>query len=209
MSKKAAKVKNSKKTTKKPIVKVGLVTRAKNIWKNHWHYVLAAVIVVGFFGFVGINQLIIYNQKQQFKAAEKSLDAIYADVVKEVGQPTSANKDKGCSRASTKMGEGELGCGASVNLLYKTSSAADANSIKDKIVRVIKNKAGLNYLRDAEFKDGLSTVPGEKTAGDIKAEDGISFSFSIDYKEDGQDKNLKIDIGYGGHPKAEIYTDKD
>lgn len=180
-----------------------------HFWNKHWARILITVLVFGILAFIGINKLIIYQQKQQFDAAEASLDKLYGDIVAQVGQPTDVKKDKSCSYASAEVGKGQLGCGFGYQLQYAVSDVSDANKIQSKAIQTFKTEhiLKLKYIRELGIEDGKSSLPGKNTAGDLVCTKPITCSFSISYT-DQKDHNLMLSITFGGPAKAEFYPVK-
>lgn len=205
-----AKKQSSKKTT---IKKTGGLSV---FWNKHWQVILISVLVIGILGFIGVNKLIIYNQKQQFDQAEKSLDTLYANIVKDVGQPTSMAKDKSCSYASTEGGKGRRGCGTSYKIVYNSGSVNEANSLKQSVIELAAKELDVKYSRDATFVAGNDSTPGEEAAIDFICPGVITCSLTVSYSEFSNDSNKSgsyhsktiIEFAAGGDAKAEFYPVK-
>lgn len=95
--------------------------------KKHW--IVSGLIVVVIIGVIIYTFTAIY-QNRQLKNAEKQLDALYADIVNELGKPTSYEKSAYCDYSSAKFSKGNLSCSTSYMLDYVgTSSTQLSNSV--------------------------------------------------------------------------------
>lgn len=207
-----AKKQSSKKTAVKKFGGLGV------FWNKHWQLILIAVLVVGNLGFIGVNKLIIYNQKQQFDQAEKSLDTLYASIVKDVGQPTSITKSKSCDYASTEGGRGSRSCGVDFVLKYK-GNAPQSNALAKSLVNLLKSSevAKVTYERLGLFKDGSSSTYSSDFAFDLELVKVMSkhCSLSANYFDKNginsivlENSYLEIGFGCSGSAKAEFYPVK-
>ena len=106
------------------------------------HKIVSVFILIAVVG-IGIYSGLILYEKQQFNKAEKALDSLYVDIVAELGEPVSYEKDKSCSRSSAKYSSGRLSCSIEYRLSYgegdltalanKFYSAAQKSSLVDEI----------------------------------------------------------------------------
>lgn len=182
-------------------------SKLKDYWHNNWQAILILVALIGVLGFIGINQLIIYNQKQQFKAAEESLDKLYAEIVLKVGQPTSVSKDKSCGYASTEIGRGRRGCGVSIKANYAyITDIQSSKLVASKIENLIKNSKTIKvinrydgYMTPADRLD----ISNDLSLNSIPLNCYASYSFNDIASNT---KNLVFNLGCATNSaKAEFY----
>lgn len=117
--------------------------------------VLSVVMVFLFWGINQYNtQQAINDQRKQFDAAEASLDALYAQIVQEVGQPTKVDKDKSCGYASADWYKGQLSCGISISLYpANTANISDAERLSKQIDSVISSNDAFSDFRAGADKN--------------------------------------------------------
>lgn len=188
--------------------------KLKSIWHKKWQVILIAVVFVGILGFLGINQLIIYNQKQQFKAAEESLDAIYADIVKEIGQPTESTKEKFCSYRSQKIGRGDRSCkiystGKYHGIVDKNSAIEFTKKIRD----ALGDTPGVAITRVSSPEDSPLTASDKYQATDelklLSSPIWCFASYDFDPTNPQSSKSFEFTLGCSDSAKAEYYPAKD
>lgn len=219
-AKKTTKVPTKPKSPKATTAKPSFISKVKAVWDKHWQLILVSGVVIGILGFIGINQLIIYNQKQQFKAAEESLDALYADIVKQTGQPTSMTKDKSCGYASTEIGRGRIGCSVSIGAEFSAVNDLDATNYGNTIKRILETNSSLTVIfeQKGEYKKGQSSTVMDYPSFTIKLNrvNSLSCDLSIKYfdKDDRHNypaityNKIRLYLGCGGYPRTEIYPVK-
>jgi len=184
-------------------------------WQKNWFALLLVVVLLGVLAFIGVNKLIIYNQKKQFDQAEKSLDTLYTDIVKNVGQPTSVNKDNHCSYQSTAWGNGDRGCSVGVDAYYdnisnKQEAIATARNIESRL----ENISYVSILRKLSENEDTYVKPGNySSSDDIKFKDQnlkCYVSYVLDKKElYSENATLRVSMNCYGDAKAEFYPVKD
>jgi hypothetical protein len=92
------------------------------------HKVASLFITIILIGLAIYGSMVLY-EKWQFKSAEKQLDALYTDIVGELGEPVSYEKNASCGYSSTKFSKGKLSCSISYLIDYAgTSSTQLSNS---------------------------------------------------------------------------------
>lgn len=178
----------TKKTVKQAQPTAKNKSRPAALWNKHWQVILILVLVFGILGFIGVNKLIIYNQKQQFDQAEKSLDTLYANIVKDVGQPTSMTKDKSCSYASTEGGSGDRRCQISLALYYQNqedeaTANLTANNIDDTISK-IKNSILVDNSLLGNLRFSASSDYFSRESNEVDAKGGLICSVGYYYGTD-------------------------
>lgn len=214
----------TKSASKKKIAKK---TPLKAFWNKHWTVITVTVLVVGIFGFICVNKLIVYNQKKQFDAAEKSLDTLYASIINEVGQPTDVKKDKSCGYASTEWGRGRRSCGISYQLSYKVNNSSEANSFRKKIEQQVESQdntiISAGSLNRAPLEEPNLGNQYSQTNSNLRASLGLlkcdgAYYYGKDLKETALNSDyLRIEkntsflviLGCSGDAKAEFYPVKD
>jgi hypothetical protein len=170
---------------KKQNVKKSLPKKSDGLnffWNKHWQVILIVVLAFGILGFIGVNKLIIYNQKQQFDQAEKSLDTLYTNIVKDVGQPTSMNKDDFCSYRSVEFGQGDRNCSVGIYAYF-----SDITNKESALLIAKKTESALNQISNIEILRNL-------TQNDDKYVSPGNYSSSSDFKF--KDQNLECYISY-------------
>lgn len=192
----------------------------QTFWNKHWAKVLAVVIVFGILGFIGINKLIIYNQKQQFDAAEVSLDKLYNEITTQVGQPTDVKKDKSCSYSSVEIGRGRLGCSIAGSLRYDSEDAKSSQKLYENIHNIVASLKTfkIKNIQQIDFVNGISSMNNSNPTMDIVANSSPSLNCYLTgvYYDKADVRNyptieknyLEINYGCAGHPKAEFYPVK-
>ncbi len=200
--------KNSAKSTPKK------QTSVSKFWNKHWAKIMVAVLVIGVFGFIGVNKLIIYNQKQEFIAAEKSLDALSSEISAQVGQPTTITKDKSCSYSSAKFEKGRLSCGVRVYLVYDFIKTKDsAIDITKKIDEFLKSSPSISVSNDYIKNQATFVASDEyRSSDDIKLEKnklGCYASFEMDpLAITTNTSSFRLGLGCTDFAKAEFYPVK-
>lgn len=154
-----------KQTSKKPVRKpVNNKQRSdlRAFWDKYWALIVgtAAIFltVIAVLIFIAVshvnNQNAINTQRKQFDAAEASLDALYAQIIKEVGQPTKVDKDKSCGYASADWYKGQLSCGISISLYpANTANISDAERLSKQIDSVISSNDAFSDFRAGADKN--------------------------------------------------------
>ena len=198
----------TKSAAKKPTT--GIKHKLGAVWHKHWQLISFSVLILGVLGFIGVQQLLVYNQRQQFKAAEQSLEELSNDIIAATGQPTEVKKDASCGYRSAKWEQGERSCGVFVNLYYpKVTNILTANKTTDELNAYLEKRL--------KFEDSLYT---DEINGDdrIRAVRHFSFSknnidcsveFALDRKAVFVDKEyFRVSVGCYGPAKAEFYPVK-
>lgn len=183
--------------------------------------VLSVAMVFLFWGINRYNtQQAINDQRKQFDAAEASLDALYAQIVKEVGQPTKVEKDKSCSYASAKLDKGQLRCGSSYSLQYSLSEATAANILRKKASSVVEAYPSMRitYIRNADFENNNLAPSDNYQAFDIQLvpPSPLGCYLTIRFLEKDLDSypivensHVRIATGCYGDAKSEFYPVRD
>jgi len=201
-----------KQTPKKQPNKVSKAV--SGFWQKNWFAVLLVVVLLGVLAFIGVNRLIIYNQKKQFDQAEKSLDTLYADIVKNVGQPTSMKKDKSCSYRSEKYSQGERSCSVDIYMYFN-----DVNQQQDAMDLALRVEDSL--MKNERINLTSTTAQNNNpyvSSHDYNSSDGFKFkdqqlSCYSDYTLDKQalfsdTKSFRVTLSCYGNSRSEFYPVK-
>jgi hypothetical protein len=81
-----------------------------------------------------------YSNHKSFIQARQDIDLIYADVVKQVGQPDNYKETNSCSQSYQEfVGYGDISCSIDTEFIYGVVDAAQANSLFKKIQTTINS----------------------------------------------------------------------
>lgn len=181
-----------------------------------------ALIVLGFAGYA----YLIQREKAQFAAAEKEIDALYAQIAEKVGKPDQEKKEKSCGYASRVYGKGPRSCSVSKYILFENKDIDQANEIVKTISQTINvkpsrfsmDKFGVSGNR-YEFLKEDDRIIDQSLGSDLNLgfSKGCSIEFvhpvaSDSYVEMFQNiskENLSIGIVCGGPAMAEYFPVKD
>lgn len=183
-------------TKKKPVAKApgNAKTTLSGIWHKHWQLISFSVLILGVLGFIGVQQLLVYNQKQQFKQAEKSLDALATEIIAATGQPTEVKKDASCGYRSAKWDQGERSCVVNVWMYYSSANNVPA-------AKLFTNRVNSYLELSSSIKDSFDeNLYSDEFMGD----DGFRASRDFHFKSNG----LSCNIEYGLDPRATIIDSK-
>lgn len=123
--KSTAKTVSRKKIAKTDVkVKTGRKTFSNFVDYVKLHRIASLFIAVALLGILIYGGMIVY-EKWQFNKAEKALDSLYTDIVKELGEPTEVVKDKSCAYSSAKYSQGSRSCKVGYELVYNDYSITD------------------------------------------------------------------------------------
>lgn len=207
----------AKKQTKGKAKASGKKLDIKKFWHAHWVGILVVVLVSGVFAFIGINKLIVRNQinaqKAQFDAAEANLDDLYADIVKEVGQPTSVEKDKSCSYRSAKLYQGERHCDVNISLYFDSIKGKDeARDFSLKAEKVItESNKFIDFRKNANYIDPYISIDAYNGSTDFKmASTSMTCwaSYEIDPSGNRSPAKYRLSLSCGNVAKSEFYPVK-
>lgn len=97
--------------------------------KSHKFYSLLILIVLLVAGYFVYDKIALELNKRAFQNARVAIDTVYADIVKEVGQPDDFKHENFCSRPNVTFGEGPLSCDVSTTFIYGVADMDDANRV--------------------------------------------------------------------------------
>lgn len=145
--KSTAKTVSRKKIAKTDVkVKTGRKTFSNFVDYVKLHRIASLFIAVALLGILIYGGMIVY-EKWQFNKAEKALDSLYTDIVKELGEPTEVVKDKSCAYSSAKYSQGSRSC--RVGYLFK---AIDDKAVyANKLYLVAKKSNALSDIDDSIY----------------------------------------------------------
>ena len=112
------------------------------------------IVVVG--GFVAFRQYAIWVDKEKFEQAQASIDALYADIVTQVGQPSNYERSQSCGRPNQKYNQGPLSCNVGIGFVYALNEGSDPLELIQSIDNVIS-------LEQSGFKFNDSSLGNELT----------------------------------------------
>ena len=104
--------------------------------------ILLLLIIIGFSIYQKIS---IYNNKRAFEQARTTIDSIYADIVKQVGQPDNHKRVSSCDYASREFGHGPLGCSVYVEFAYSVNNNERATSIVKRSSVILSSDQKITY----------------------------------------------------------------
>jgi len=136
-----------------------MATNFKNLsqkLKRNQGIVLITLLVVMIGGIVAYRQYSIWADKQRFEQAQASIDALYSDIVANVGQPDKVEKGQTCGYASRKYERGPLSCGDYLYFVYGVANNNQANERFQGIKQaILQNQSTFNVT----FSNETSVVP--------------------------------------------------
>lgn len=120
--------------------------------------VLLAVIVLGTYAY---NAVAVRVERRHFEQARAAVDRVYADIVKQLGQPDSYRRVSECSRTSVEFGQGPLSCDVGTDAAYGVSDVVQANKLNAKIVSVMTANSFLFHPASEPPTDiSINRAPG-------------------------------------------------
>jgi|GEM_PF-4930732 len=164
-----------------------LLSKIKQLLRKYWALGLALVLLITLLGVMGANKLAIADQKRQFDTAEKSLDTLYAEIVKEVGQPTSVQKESYCSYSSVELGRGKRVCSVGYIAIFEKISTKDAS----------RNFA--KQIEQSLILRGVEII-GKGVAHEDSPADSARYSSSDDFED--SKSGMKCYASYGFDPQS-------
>src|SRR3989344_2632351 len=103
--------------------------------------IILVVAVVG--GFVAYQQYSIWADKRKFEQARASIDALYADIVAQAGQPDRVEKSQTCGYANRKYEQGPLSCSVKAHFAFSADNNTQATEIAEKVHQTISVKTDI------------------------------------------------------------------
>jgi hypothetical protein len=92
---------------------------------------------------IGVIVFRVYEKQQNqaaFEQARLTIDAIYADVIKEVGPPDDQKRTNSCSKNFQEWGGGEISCDVSGEFIYGVDSQEQATKIYKSVQNIVVNE---------------------------------------------------------------------
>lgn len=182
-------------------------------YKKHIVVLIIAIILT----IIGFRFYQIYSEQRDFAKAEQQIDSLAEQIQQSVGKADDIKKDKSCSHASRVYGKGPLGCGVSINLLYKNKGKDGSNEILN-IVSKFNNdipteklgRKNINQFIDYSGRgDGISF---EQSFASYNSHIycSIAYTFPViagPYKTfpDATINDMQINISCGGSTSSKVY----
>jgi len=98
------------------------------------------LVVVGFFVY---QKVALELNKRAFANARTAIDTVYADIVKEVGQPDNSKSTNECSRSHVAIGDGPLSCSVNTSFIYDVSNRSEADQLMNDAQKVVKKHTNI------------------------------------------------------------------
>ena len=163
-----------------------------HFWNKHWARILVTVLVFGILAFIGINKLIIYQQKQQFDAAEASVDRVYGKMTSLESKPVGMSKSKSCNNAASGILHGSAACTIGMDIYFKPSNIEEAIKTADSVDSLIKadvTLGGVHFISVEQAAKGFVALTGEtglteRVIGTSKTQGGLLCSGAYYYSDD-------------------------
>lgn len=111
------------------------------------------LLVVGFFVY---EKVALELNKRAFQNARTAINAVYADIVKNVGPPDNNKHESSCSRPSQVYGQGPLSCDVRTSIIYGLSDKDQANTIF-KTVQITMNQN--KKFKSVMLEPDISSLP--------------------------------------------------
>ncbi len=84
--------------------------------------------------------LVVFADFVQFKMAERRVDTLYSETIKNLGEPDTKTLEGSCGYASAKFHKGDLGCGYGFSLVYKATDLDKANELANTFAALMENQ---------------------------------------------------------------------
>ena len=101
----------------------------------------------------------IRADKERFEKAKASIDALYADIVANVGEPNTSERNQSCGRTNQKNDAGRLSCGVMMYFAYTATDHIQASELATKIHQTLDVRID---LADITYTDMNSKLPYSK-----------------------------------------------
>ena len=100
---------------------------------------LVLMVILLILGFFVYQRVTLELNKRAFAQARTAIDAVYEDIVENVGQPDNFKATNECSRSHIAIGDGPLSCYIDNEFIYGVEDKNEANSLRQKIKSTISN----------------------------------------------------------------------
>lgn len=108
---------------------------------------LGGLFVLFLLGYFAVYRpLAIREEKKDFLAAERELDALQAKIVATIGEPSRTEKKNSCGYSSAKFEGGRLGCGSNFAITYPAQDETEANVMYEKVMYLLSKSPGIHTL---------------------------------------------------------------
>src|SRR3989344_2898298 len=116
---------------------VGKLKRSLFWVRTHKIYSLLLLVVLLVAGIFVYEKIALELNKRAFANARTAIDTIYADIVKNVGQPDNYKHENSCSRPNQVYGQGPLSCDVGISIIYALSNKDQASIIFKKVQTIM------------------------------------------------------------------------
>lgn len=184
--------------------------------RAHKFYSLFLVVVLLVAGIFVYGRIALELNKRAFAHARAAIDTVYADIVKNVGQPDNFKRSSTCSRPNQVYGQGPLSCEVSTTFIYSVLNMSQANIYHKKIQTIVDKQEVLKLSKPASsgITTGLVVNTYYSDAHDFYRNNGLNCEVSYWYDTPRQielqirDKNkkpLEVSITCNDWAKAQYY----
>lgn len=188
--------------------------------RAHKFYSLLLLITVLIVGIFVYEKVALELNKRAFAHARTAIDTVYADIVKNVGQPDNTALASECSRAHVTFGEGDLTCSIDTDFIFGVKDEDEATALFKKIQGVINKHRDFKPTRPLSLKITDQTVVNSAyhTASDEFISAGLPCIVNYVYDtpreiflsiNDSSKKPFQIVIGCNGKAWALYYPKTD
>jgi hypothetical protein len=100
--------------------------------------------------------------RRAFIKARQAIDAAYADIIAQLGQPQSYQSKNSCSKGYINDFEQIMSCSVDIDFKYKVASQQESDALDQKIVSIISKSKYLTVAPAPPEKNFVTLAPGEK-----------------------------------------------
>ena|SRR3989344_1899346 len=131
--------------------------------RRHKLYSLLLFIVLLVAGIFVYQKVALELNRRAFAQARTTIDAVYADIVAQVGQPDDYRRDNICRTTQEVYGEGALSCYVTTDLILGVEDKQQSDQFINKIKDIISMQS--NFILESE-----PTIPSVNTSAGSDSE---------------------------------------
>jgi len=164
-------------------------------WRTHKVLFILTILVFAILGFLLYEKIALYENRRNFQQARLAIDSVYADIVRQIGQPDNHKRIDNCTRRYMEFtGYGDITCHVDDSLIYGVQDKDQAQDMYKKIQKIIglsSNRFKLSGSLSGSITDGFAVNAPYHSASDSYDFSGLKCTANYVYNTPSE-TSLKI-----------------